>query len=125
MYGPLGDELVGRDPEALEQRRVDAEARDPHHAQHDQARHQEAPARPEDLEDARGRAEQRERGEHAEHRQRRVHVGVGGAEDDAARRVEQIEAVEPEPDAAQQEQQRAPGRAGGCGRPRPGAAPAR
>ena len=57
---PLEDQLVGLDPVALEQRGRDPEARDPEHHQHHEPRHQEAPARPEHLEHAGRRAEERE-----------------------------------------------------------------
>ncbi len=103
--GALGDELIGRDPKALEQRRIHAEAADPEQRQRDEPGDEEAPARPEDLEDAGAGAEQGEDGEPSEDGQRRVHVGVGRAEDETPRRVEQIEAVEPEPHGPQHEQQ--------------------
>jgi len=103
---PLGDQLVGRDLEALEQRRPDAQAPRPHHTEDHQARHQEAPPRPRDLEDARDRAEEGQRRERAEGRQRRVDVGVRGAEHHAAGREDQLVAVEPEPQGAKEQEDR-------------------
>ena len=99
MYGPLEVQLVGLDPVASGAARGPR----PRPAIHSttsttSAGHQEAPARPEHLEHARGRAQHREHHQPLQHRQRGVHVGVGGAEHEPARRVEQVEAVEPEAD---------------------------
>ncbi len=104
--GPLEVELVRLDPIGLHEGRGDPQARDPQHHQHHQPRHQEAPAGTEHLEDAGDRAQHRQDHQPLQHRQRGVHVGVGGAEDQRARRVEQVEAVEPEADPADQQEQR-------------------
>jgi len=103
---PLGDELVRRHAEALEQRRIDPQTTDPGEAEDQEAGDDEAQPRPADLEHARHGAERGEHGEGAEHRERAVDVRVRGAEHDPAGRVDQLEPVEPEADRAERERQR-------------------
>ena len=104
--GPLGDELVRRHAEPLEQRRVHAESEHPHQAEHDHPAGDEPEPRARDLGEAEHGGDGREHGEHAERGERGVGVRVGGAEDDPARRENELEAVEPESDPLEREHQR-------------------
>ena len=104
---PLGGQLVGRDPEALQQRGVHAEPEHPHHRQQAQPAADQAQPRPRDLQHAGAGGQRRQQRQRPQHRQRRVDVGVGRAEHHAARREHDLEAVEPEADCLEREQQRA------------------
>ena len=106
---PLGHQLVGGDLEALEERRPHADAPRPRHSEHHQPGHEKAPAGPRDLEQAGTRAEEGEGGEGAQHGQGGVHVGVRRAEDHPARRIDELEAIQPEAHRAQEKEHGAQG----------------
>jgi len=104
---PLGLQLVGRHAQALQERRVHPEAHHPHHEQRGAGAREQAQPRPHDLRRARDGGERGQYGQRAEHRQRGVDVGVRGAEDEAARREDDLVAVEPEADGLEGQQRRA------------------
>ena len=120
--GALRRELVGRHAQALQERRVHAEADHPHHEQRGAGAGEQAQAGTHDLNGAGDRGEHGQHGERAEHRQRGVDVGVRGAEHDATRGQDDLVTVEPEADSLQRQERRAEReqvRARAAGQPRP------
>jgi hypothetical protein len=103
---PLGLELVGHDAESLQHVGVDAEPEHPYRDQRRQGHRDQTQSGPGELGQAGDGGHQGQHRQHPEGRERGVDIRVGGAVDDAARRIDQIEAVQPEAHADEREQER-------------------